>query len=74
MSAHIVSALLLLCCIAPVWTSVEEDAKIFLDQFNTEAVPILYASTLASWAYNTNITDENADKMVRIQTAISNQR
>lgn len=73
MSAHIASALLLLCCIAPVWTGVEEDAKKFLDEFNTEAVPIVYASSLASWAYNTNITDENEDKMVRIQTAISNQ-
>lgn len=73
MSAHFVSALLLLSCVAPVWTNVDEEAKIFLDQFNTEAVPIIYASSLASWAYNTNITDENAGKMVRIQAAISNQ-
>lgn len=61
MSAHAVSALLLLLsCVAPARANVDDEAATFLGDFNTEAVPIVYASSLASWAYNTNITEENA--------------
>lgn len=62
--------LLLLSCISPVWSSEDEEAKIFLDQFNEEAIPIAYASNLASWDYNTNITSTNEENMVSSQDAI----
>lgn len=70
MSAHITLALLLLSCISPVWTNVDNEVQIFLDDFNTEAVPIIYASSLASWDYNTNITSTTQENMVRSQDAI----
>ncbi|XP_008839098.1 angiotensin-converting enzyme 2 [Nannospalax galili] len=43
--------------------SIEEQAKTFLDKFNQEAEDLSYQSALASWDYNTNITEENAQKM-----------
>lgn len=65
MSAHITVALLLLACVSAVRTNVDEEAKLFLDEFDVEAIPIVYKSSLASWAYNTNITSTNQDNMVR---------
>ncbi|XP_049622745.1 angiotensin-converting enzyme 2 isoform X2 [Suncus etruscus] len=41
----------------------EENATIFLENFNKEAENLSYESSLASWDYNTNITDENVQKM-----------
>ncbi|XP_004866157.1 angiotensin-converting enzyme 2 [Heterocephalus glaber] len=41
----------------------EEQAKTFLDKFNQEAEDLSYQSSLASWNYNTNITEENVQKM-----------
>ncbi|KAM8752469.1 angiotensin-converting enzyme 2 [Rhynchonycteris naso] len=41
----------------------EEQAKTFLDKFNYEAEQLSFESSLASWNYNTNITDENVQKM-----------
>ncbi|KAM6151129.1 angiotensin-converting enzyme 2 [Rhynchocyon petersi] len=43
--------------------SIEEQAKDFLDKFNQDIEDLYYQSSLASWNYNTNITDENAQKM-----------
>uniref|UniRef100_A0A4X2M679 Angiotensin-converting enzyme n=1 Tax=Vombatus ursinus TaxID=29139 RepID=A0A4X2M679_VOMUR len=43
--------------------STEERAKEFLETFNKEAEEISYQSSLASWDYNTNINDENVQKM-----------
>ncbi|KAK6486886.1 angiotensin-converting enzyme 2 [Huso huso] len=40
----------------------EQDAAAFLDTFNKEA-SALYSYSLASWEYNTNITDENANNL-----------
>lgn len=42
----------------------EENATKFLENFNREAENLSYESSLASWDYNTNITDENIKKMV----------
>lgn len=69
MSAHITLALLLLSCISTVRTNVDEEVKIFLDEFNTEAIPLIYNSSLASWDYNTNITNTTQENKVRIQDA-----
>ncbi|XP_043928726.1 angiotensin-converting enzyme 2 [Protopterus annectens] len=41
----------------------EEKAEAFLAEYDVEAQKLLYQSSLASWEYNTNITDENAQKM-----------
>uniref|UniRef100_A0A8D0EAX9 Angiotensin-converting enzyme n=1 Tax=Salvator merianae TaxID=96440 RepID=A0A8D0EAX9_SALMN len=39
------------------------EATKFLEQFNDQAEDLSYESSLASWNYNTNITEENAKMM-----------
>lgn len=56
--------LLSLVAVAAAQSTVEELATTFLDKFNQEAEDLSYQSALASWDYNTNITEENAQKMV----------
>ncbi|XP_028743609.1 angiotensin-converting enzyme 2 [Peromyscus leucopus] len=55
--------LLSLVAVTTAQSIIEEQAKIFLDKFNQEAEDLSYQSALASWNYNTNITEENAQKM-----------
>lgn len=55
--------LLSLVAVTTAQSIIEEDAKKFLDTFNQEAEDLSYQSALASWNYNTNITEENAQKM-----------
>ncbi|XP_048192746.1 angiotensin-converting enzyme 2 [Perognathus longimembris pacificus] len=55
--------LLSLIAVTASQSSIEEVAKTFLDKFNQEAEDLSYQSSLASWNYNTNITEENAQKM-----------
>ncbi|KAM8896571.1 angiotensin-converting enzyme 2 isoform 3-T3 [Lycaon pictus] len=43
--------------------STEDLVKTFLEKFNYEAEDLSYQSSLASWNYNINITDENVQKM-----------
>ncbi|XP_062907356.1 angiotensin-converting enzyme 2 isoform X1 [Mobula hypostoma] len=43
--------------------SPEEEARKFLEKFNADAVLVVYESSKASWNYNVNITQENAEKM-----------
>ena len=42
-----------------------EEAQAFLDDYNDQAMVVYYQSALASWIYNTNITDYNQRKEVR---------
>ncbi|XP_069381883.1 angiotensin-converting enzyme 2 isoform X2 [Paralichthys olivaceus] len=42
---------------------VENKAREFLLRFDQEATQRMYNYSLASWAYNTNITKENSDKL-----------
>lgn len=42
---------------------VTQEAQIFLEEFNRRAEDISYENSIASWNYNTNITEENANKM-----------
>lgn len=58
--------LLLLCGLSAVVTpqDVTQEAQMFLKEFNWRAEDISYESSLASWNYNTNITEETARKMV----------
>uniref|UniRef100_UPI003A9A66D7 Pteronotus davyi ACE2 ectodomain n=1 Tax=Pteronotus davyi TaxID=94956 RepID=UPI003A9A66D7 len=41
----------------------DEKAKEFLEKFDLEAEKLYHQSSLASWNYNTNITEENVKKM-----------
>uniref|UniRef100_UPI00398E697E angiotensin-converting enzyme 2 n=1 Tax=Pristiophorus japonicus TaxID=55135 RepID=UPI00398E697E len=43
--------------------TLEQEAKKFLDRFSVKAEELAYKSSLASWEYNVNITDENINKM-----------
>lgn len=45
--------------------TVEEQAREFLQKFDEDASRLSYQYSLASWAYNTDISQENADKEVR---------
>ncbi|XP_009474590.1 PREDICTED: angiotensin-converting enzyme 2 [Nipponia nippon] len=55
----------LLCGLSAVVTpqDVTQQAQMFLEEFNRRAENISYESSLASWDYNTNITEETARKM-----------
>ncbi|XP_065597441.1 angiotensin-converting enzyme 2 isoform X2 [Cyrtonyx montezumae] len=55
----------LLCGLSAVVTpqGVTQEAQIFLAEFNARAEDISYENSLASWNYNTNITEETARKM-----------
>uniref|UniRef100_A0A674GHV0 Angiotensin-converting enzyme n=1 Tax=Taeniopygia guttata TaxID=59729 RepID=A0A674GHV0_TAEGU len=55
----------LLCGLSAVVTpqDVTQQAQIFLEEFNRRAENISYENSIASWNYNTNITEENANKM-----------
>jgi len=56
----------LLCGLSAVVTpqDVTQEAQTFLAEFNVRAEDISYENSLASWNYNTNITEETARKMV----------
>ncbi|KAI5939323.1 angiotensin-converting enzyme 2 [Manis javanica] len=55
--------LLSLVAVTAAQSTSDEEAKTFLEKFNSEAEELSYQSSLASWNYNTNITDENVQKM-----------
>uniref|UniRef100_UPI0039BD93C6 Angiotensin-converting enzyme 2 n=1 Tax=Homo sapiens TaxID=9606 RepID=UPI0039BD93C6 len=55
--------LLSLVAVTAAQSTIEEQAKTFLDKFNHEAEDLFYQSSLASWNYNTNITEENVQNM-----------
>uniref|UniRef100_A0A8C0UED1 Angiotensin-converting enzyme n=1 Tax=Cyanistes caeruleus TaxID=156563 RepID=A0A8C0UED1_CYACU len=55
----------LLCGLSAVVApqNVTQEAQEFLEEFNRRAEDISYENSIASWNYNTNITEENANKM-----------
>ncbi|XP_044620396.1 angiotensin-converting enzyme 2 [Equus asinus] len=55
--------LLSLVAVTAAQSTTEDLAKTFLEKFNSEAEELSHQSSLASWSYNTNITDENVQKM-----------
>ncbi|XP_028999570.1 angiotensin-converting enzyme 2 [Betta splendens] len=63
MCVRVVIALLALSCAAAAQSDVESQAKDFLEKFDEEATQRMYQYSLASWAYNTNISKENSDKL-----------
>ncbi|CAN2387823.1 angiotensin-mediated drinking behavior [Pristimantis euphronides] len=52
-----------LALIDPSTQDVTSDARLFLENYQKEAEPLYHQSALANWEYNTNITEENAQKM-----------
>nr|UJP38391.1 angiotensin-converting enzyme 2 [Taphozous melanopogon] len=52
-----------LVAVTAAQSTTEEQAKTFLEKFNSEVEVLSFESSLASWNYNTNITDENVQKM-----------
>ncbi|XP_033492522.1 angiotensin-converting enzyme 2 [Epinephelus lanceolatus] len=63
MSARVLVTLLAVSCAVSAQSDVENRAREFLKRFDEEATPRMYQYSLASWAYNTNITKENSDKL-----------
>lgn len=62
MSLRILVALLAFS--SAVFAQTEDSrASEFLDRFDVEATDLMYQYSLASWAYNTNITEENSNKV-----------
>ncbi|XP_060767557.1 angiotensin-converting enzyme 2 isoform X3 [Neoarius graeffei] len=56
--------ILILAGTSAAWAqSVEDRAREFLQKFDVNASDLMYQYSLASWAYNTNITAENSDKL-----------
>lgn len=45
-------------------SQLELRAQEFLKRYDENATQLMYQYSLASWAYNTNITDENSQKLV----------
>ncbi|MGH0145533.1 UNVERIFIED_CONTAM: hypothetical protein FKN15_043191 [Acipenser sinensis] len=60
MPLHLV---LMLALAASAAAQTKQDAAAFLDTFDKEASALMYSYSLASWEYNTNITDENANNL-----------
>uniref|UniRef100_A0A673AP58 Angiotensin-converting enzyme n=1 Tax=Sphaeramia orbicularis TaxID=375764 RepID=A0A673AP58_9TELE len=58
------NTLLALSAAVCVQSDEETRAKEFLAAFDERASDLMYQYSLASWAYNTNITKENSDKVV----------
>uniref|UniRef100_UPI0037E8EB63 angiotensin-converting enzyme 2 n=1 Tax=Semicossyphus pulcher TaxID=241346 RepID=UPI0037E8EB63 len=63
MFARILVALLAVTCSASAQSDLENKAREFLQRFDEEATERMYNYSLASWAYNTDISQENSDKL-----------
>uniref|UniRef100_A0A4W6CJV1 Angiotensin-converting enzyme n=1 Tax=Lates calcarifer TaxID=8187 RepID=A0A4W6CJV1_LATCA len=63
MSVRILVTLLVVSCAVFAQSDIENQAREFLQRFDKEATERMYQYSLASWAYNTNITKENSDKL-----------
>ncbi|XP_024150631.1 angiotensin-converting enzyme 2 [Oryzias melastigma] len=63
MSVRIVAILLALAFSSAAELDVEAQALEFLKGFDEQATELMYQYSLASWAYNTNITEENSNKV-----------
>ncbi|KAG7482030.1 angiotensin-converting enzyme 2 [Solea senegalensis] len=63
MLAHILLTLLAVSRAVSAQGDVETKAREFLQRFDAEAGERMYQYSLASWAYNTNITTETSNKL-----------
>ncbi|CAJ1049466.1 angiotensin-converting enzyme 2 [Xyrichtys novacula] len=63
MYVRVLVAVLAVTSFVPVLSDLETQAKEFLARFDVEASAQMYNYSLASWAYNTDITQENSNKL-----------
>lgn len=63
---RILISLLAVSCAVSGQSEEESRAAEFLKRFDIEATAAIYSYSLASWAYNTNITKENSQKLVSL--------
>nr|XP_029499314.1 angiotensin-converting enzyme 2-like [Oncorhynchus nerka] len=68
MTRLLLVGLIAVACVAAK-SDLERRAQEFLDQFDGNATHLMYQYSLASWAYNTDISQENLDKL-GVQSAI----
>uniref|UniRef100_A0A8C9T065 Angiotensin-converting enzyme n=1 Tax=Scleropages formosus TaxID=113540 RepID=A0A8C9T065_SCLFO len=54
-----------------MYPSTEEGAKQFVDEYNSTAEEVFFYSTSASWAYNTNLTEENSK--IQVEASLEEQ-
>lgn len=59
----LVTLLAMSSVVSLVAADVESEAREFLERFDQNASEKMYQYSLASWAYNTDITQENSDKV-----------
>ncbi|XP_036807454.1 angiotensin-converting enzyme 2 [Oncorhynchus mykiss] len=62
MTRLLLVGLIAVACVA-AQSDLERRAQEFLDQFDGNATHLMYQYSLASWAYNTDISQENLDKL-----------
>uniref|UniRef100_A0A8K9VA95 Angiotensin-converting enzyme n=1 Tax=Oncorhynchus mykiss TaxID=8022 RepID=A0A8K9VA95_ONCMY len=65
MTRLLLVGLIAVACVA-AQSDLERRAQEFLDQFDGNATHLMYQYSLASWAYNTDISQENLDKLSTI--------
>uniref|UniRef100_A0A674BAG0 Angiotensin-converting enzyme n=1 Tax=Salmo trutta TaxID=8032 RepID=A0A674BAG0_SALTR len=63
MTRRLLVGLIAVACVA-AQSDLERRAQEFLDTFDGNATHLMYQYSLASWAYNTDISQENLDKLV----------
>lgn len=64
-SVRTLLSLLALICSGPAEAGdLEAEAVDFLERFDQNASAQMYQYSLASWAYNTDINQENSDRLV----------
>uniref|UniRef100_A0A8C7K1K3 Angiotensin-converting enzyme n=1 Tax=Oncorhynchus kisutch TaxID=8019 RepID=A0A8C7K1K3_ONCKI len=68
MTRLLLVGLIAVACVA-AQSDLERRAQEFLNQFDGNATHLMYQYSLASWAYNTDISQENLDKL-GVQSAI----
>lgn len=64
-------ALLVVSSAVSVRSDMETQAAEFLERFDKEATDRIYKYSLASWAYNTNITKETSQKLVSLLSNVT---
>lgn len=70
-TVRILVALLVVSSAVSTQSDVETQARQFLENFDKEATERVYNNSLASWAYNTNITKETSQKLVSLPTKVT---
>ncbi|CAL1604593.1 unnamed protein product [Knipowitschia caucasica] len=63
MSPSLRVLVLVLSSVLSAQSALEDEAREFLRRFDEQASNLMYSYSLASWAYNTDISQENSDKV-----------